>query len=290
MAMAKDTKKHRSISARLASWRSWIQATFLLVWLDPLMLRMHTICSPVFHCHSCPLAFLACPIGVLANFSAIHVFPFVAIGVLLTAGVLVGAFICGWVCPFGFLQDLFGRIPTPKFALPGWTRHFRFVVLIALVLVIPYLFGEAHSLFFCRVCPAGALEAAVPNTVELAVTGQEIVWPSVAKTSILVVFLLAMLFTWRPWCTVLCPLGAVFSLCNLFSFMFIRVRHDDCNDCGKCERLCRYGIGPREKGGDMQCIRCLDCADCNQVAVSTVFSREGSRRQVAPDLVTLETK
>ena len=91
------------------------------------------------------------------------------------------------------------------------------MVLLGLVLFVPYLWGEEHSLFFCRLCPAGALEAAVPNTVRLAVTGQEVVWPTIAKSSILVVVLLAMLFTWRPWCTVLCPLGAIFSLCNLFS-------------------------------------------------------------------------
>jgi len=281
-------KKYQSLAGRLAAWRIWVQATFLLAWLDPLMMRVHTFCSPVFHCHSCPLATFACPIGVLANFSAIHVFPFLAVGALLTTGVLLGGFICGWVCPFGFLQDLVGRIPTPKFELPGWMRHFRFVVLAILVLAIPYMFGEEHALFFCRLCPAGAVEAAVPNTVRLAATGQEVVWPTIAKSSILGVFLVAMFFTWRPWCTVFCPLGAIFSLCNLFSFVFIRVHKEDCNDCGRCEKLCRYGGGPRQKGGDMQCIRCLDCANCNQVAVSSILSREPAP-SAAKELVNIES-
>ena len=81
VAMAKQQSK--TITSRLVRWRIWVQAAFLFVWLDPLMLRLHTVCSPVFHCYSCPLALFACPIGVLANFSALHVFPFIAIGVFL---------------------------------------------------------------------------------------------------------------------------------------------------------------------------------------------------------------
>ncbi len=76
--MAKN--KSGTVASKLARWRSWVQAGFLLAWLDPLMLRMHTVCSPVFHCYSCPLATFACPIGVLANFSAIHLIPFAALG------------------------------------------------------------------------------------------------------------------------------------------------------------------------------------------------------------------
>ena len=209
-----------------------------------------------------------------------------AVGVLLVAGVLLGGIVCGWVCPFGFLQDLVGRIPTPKFHLPGWMRHCRFAVLIGLVLVVPYMWGEEHALFFCRLCPAGALEAAVPNTVQSAFAGQEVIWPTLTKSAILAVVLLAMLFTWRPWCTVLCPLGAIFSLCNLFSFVFIRVHEEKCTDCNMCRSLCRYGGGPREKGGDMQCIRCLDCAKCQSVTISTVLNRQRSE-EPRRELVTL---
>jgi len=264
----------------------WIQATFLLAWLDPLMLRVHSMCSPVFHCHSCPWATFACPIGVLANFSALHVFPFIAVGVLLIVGVSLGGFVCGWLCPFGFLQDLVGRIPTPKFHLPGWMRHTRFVVLVGLVLVVPYLWGEQHWLFFCRLCPAGALEAAVPNTVRSAIDGPEIIWPTVAKSVILGSVVFAMLFTWRPWCTLLCPLGAIFSLCNLFSFVFIRVRKENCTGCDLCRRWCHYGGGPREAGGDLQCIRCLDCTKCQSVDVATVLTRPRPA-EIDRELVTI---
>ena len=270
--MAKQ--KSLPLSARLAHWRIWVQGAFTLVWLDPLALRMHSVCSPVFHCYSCPLALFACPIGVLANFSALHLFPFVALGMLAVIGALVGSFVCGWACPFGFLQDLAGRLPTPKFELPSWLGYGRYVVLVALVLAIPYFFGEEHPLFFCRVCPAGALEAALPHTASTAIAGGGIAWPSAGKIAVLVVFLLAMVFTWRPWCTVLCPLGAIYSLFNRVSLVFLRFHSDRCNDCDLCRRLCRYhGLGQR-RGDDQRCIRCLDCTRCTAVTLSHVFQSE----------------
>jgi ferredoxin-type protein NapH len=275
-----------SWTARLARWRLWVQAAFLLAWLDPLLLRLHTVCAPVFHCYSCPLATFACPIGVLANFSAIHLFPFVAIGTLLAVGALLGSFVCGWVCPFGLLQDLVGRIPTRKYELPGWMGHFRYVTLAALVLAVPYWYGEDHPLFFCRLCPAGALEAALPNTVRLAVSGAGIVWPSPAKSIIFVVIAAAMLFTWRPWCTLFCPLGAIYSLCNRFSFFFLRFHPDRCNDCDLCRSLCRYHGRGRRRSSQMQCVRCLDCTRCDALVLTSVLGPSG-KSQGPADLLTI---
>ena len=269
--------KRIPLTARLARSRIWVQAAFLLAWLDPLALRMHTVCSPVFHCYSCPLATFACPIGVLANFSALHLFPFVALGTLVVIGAATGSFVCGWACPFGFLQDLIARIPTPKLHLPSWMGFSRYVVLVVLVLVIPYLFGEAHPLFFCRLCPAGALEAGLPYTAGLAAAGEELVWPSAVKLSILAVVLLAMFFTWRPWCTLFCPLGAIYGLFNHVSLLFLRFHPDRCRQCDRCREMCDYRGPSQRRAGQFRCIRCLDCTGCRAVTVSTVFGGLGKR-------------
>ncbi len=272
-------KKFGSFTSKVARWRIWIQAAFLGAWLDPMLTRMHTVCSPVFHCHSCPWAMFACPIGVMANFSALHLMPYLAIGTLVIIGTFGGTFVCGWVCPFGFLQDLIGRIPTPKFDLPARMGYLRYLVLLGVVVVIPYLYGEDHPLFFCRVCPAGALEAALPNTVATMLSGEAVIWPSVAKAVILNLTLLAMFFVRRPWCALFCPLGAIYSLLNHVSFFFLRFQPERCDDCGLCNGLCRYGGPTKSRTGDQRCIRCLDCTSCHAITIGTVFGRSQVNEQ-----------
>jgi polyferredoxin len=274
VAMVGKTKLS-GFASKLVGWRMWVQSAFLLVWLDPLGLRLHNMCSPVFHCYACPLSAFACPIGVIAQFGAIHIFPFIAIGLLIAVGVLFGSLICGWACPFGFLQDLVGKIPTARFDLPKWTGNLRYVVLIVTVLAVPYFFGEEHWLFFCRVCPAGALEAAVPNITGQVIAGEEIVWPNALKLTILGLFLIAIFFVKRPWCRILCPLGAIFGLFNRASAFFLRVDPDKCTNCEQCHRLCEYGIEPEKSPNDWRCNRCLECINCGPEALKlgSVFQR-----------------
>jgi len=261
-----------------------VQAAFLLVWLNPALLlgrtlRLHTVCSPVFHCYSCPLATFACPIGVVAHFSALHVFPFLAIGTLAVFGAVFGGFVCGWACPFGFFQDLIGRIPTPKFKLPAWTGFLRYVVLLVFVLAIPFVYGEDHALFFCRLCPAGALEAALPHTASLAIAGEEIVWPTAVKTTIFLLVLVAMFFKWRPWCTLFCPLGAIYGLCNHVSVLFVRFHPEHCKDCDLCRGLCHYGGSSENRASTHRCVRCLECVCCRAITVGTVLGRPKEQGQ-----------
>jgi len=261
--------------SKLLPQRMWVQSAFLMIWLDPFGLRMHGMCSPVLHCYACPLATFACPIGVIAQLGAVHIFPFVAIGLLILIGAVLGSLLCGWACPFGFLQDLATKVSAPKFELPKWTGYFRYVVLVITVLAIPYFFGEGHWLFICRICPAGAMEAAVPNMVNQAIAGQKIIWPSVIKLAILGLFLAAIFFVNRPFCRLLCPLGGVFSIFNRVSAIFLRIDTNKCNDCRQCHNLCEYGIEPDKKPNDIGCIRCLECTKCSPqaITVGTVFDR-----------------
>lgn len=279
--MSMTKKKANGSASKPARWRLPVQLLSLVVWVNPFLVRWHTVCSPVFHCYSCPLATFACPIGVIANFAAIHTLPFLAVGTMVLAGTLLGTFVCGWMCPFGFLQDLLDRVPTPKFRLPAWTGYARYAVLLGLVLAVPYWWGEGHALFFCRLCPAGALEAALPVTVQTAMAGQQIAWPSTAKIAILAGVLIAALFTWRPWCNLLCPLGAIYALSNRASLLVLRFHPSRCVGCADCRSLCHTGTAASTQCNELQCVRCLECTRCRAVTIETVFHKSGPQEPPA---------
>lgn len=211
---------------RLLPDTRWVQAGFLLVWLDLLGIRYHGI------------------------------WPFVTIGILLVIGASVGSILCGWSCPFRLLQDLAVMVPTPKFELPKWTGHGRFVVLIITVLAVPYLFGEAHPLFICRICPARGIEAALPLILTQGLTAQPITWPNPAKIVIIIVFVISILFFRRPWCRVFC------GLFNRGSALFLHVDMHNCTGCEACRRLCQYNIEPDNSPNSSRCVRCLECTGC----------------------------
>ena len=253
---------------KLVPHRIWVQLSFLLVWLDPLNWRLHSVCGPVFHCHSCPLAAFACPVGVVANFAALHLFPFIALGIIVIVGIFLGSIVCGWLCPFGMLQDLFRRIPAPKFNLPKWAGAFRYVVLVGAVLAVPYFFGTGHPLFVCNFCPVAGLEASVPNMVSQAAAGQGVIWPNLLKLSIIILLLIAVFFVNRPWCRLLCPLGAFFGLFNKISAFFLGFDPDKCTNCNQCRNICEYGIDPVARPNDSRCIRCFECTKCGPGALT----------------------
>jgi len=248
-------------------------------------IRVHSVCLPVFHCYACPLATFACPIGIVAQFTALHVFPFLAVGTIIVFGALFGTFICGYACPFGFLQDLVGKIPTRKFHLPRWTSSFRYAVLIGLVLLVPFFLSEKHFLFICRVCPAGALEGSVPNMVKQAFAGNPINWPNALKGTILVFFIVAMFVKTRPWCRLLCPLGGIFGLFNRASLFFMKVDESKCNSCKLCRTECRYGVIPETELQSTRCVRCMECTglSCTAISASTIFSRTNTTPKQAKD-------
>lgn len=265
MPMVKASLISRFIH-RLIPYRLWIQLIFVVAWLMPL--RWFKVCSPVFHCYACPLAAFACPIGVLAQFSALHVIPFVTLGILVLVGATMGTMVCGWMCPFGLLQDLAARVPWRKRTLPAWTGAGRYVVLGATVLAIPYFFGEEHALFICRICPAGGLEAAVPGMVQQALAHEPVVWPNAIKLAVLSVFLVTMFVVKRPWCRVLCPLGGLFSLFNRFSMVYLDCNKGACTDCKRCHKLCDVNCQPDENANSARCIRCFECTKCGPKALA----------------------
>lgn len=213
-------------------------------------------CVPVLNCYACPLAVFSCPIGTLQHFSVIRTIPLYTIGLLGLVGSTVGTLACGWICPFGALQELMYRIRSFKVRIPPPLRYSRYVVLVFLVGIIPFISGET---VFCRLCPQGGLEAGVPLAIFSSQIRSLVGNLFLAKLSILLGFLFLFVISKRPFCLTFCPLGAIFSLFNRFSLLRLRVKRNSCNECDLCVDLCPTGIVPYREVDSVDCIRCWNC-------------------------------
>ncbi len=280
--MATPTRPN-SPGRSLLRWRPWVQTAFLFVWLAPLawinenLGRIgRSLPSCVFHCYYaggglCPMASFSCPVGIVAQFCALGVVPLLAVGVVTLTAALVGSLVCGWACPFGFLQDLLSRVPVPKLTVPPWMSNLRYIVLALLVVALPYIFGLAGTPYdeqkatICAWCPAGALEAGVPSTVQGLVQGRPELMLSVKKWIVLGVFVVGSMFIFRPWCTILCPLGAYLAMFNRLSLFRLRFAADRCTECNLCRSRCSCGVKVEEAANAHRCIRCLECTACGAI-------------------------
>jgi len=209
--------------------------------------------------------------------------PYMLIGTLLVVAAVSGSLSCGWSCPFGFLQDLLGKCRRRKIALPDWLGYTRYVVLIGLMLVLPAVLGwkgipfEDQSVSICRLCPAGALEAGLPYSIQSAAAGNGwlMTW---WKAAILVAFVASALFIHRPWCRVLCPLGGFLALFNRFSLFHLRFKGSECIECNLCRSRCPMGVKVDQKVNVSGCVRCLECTTCGAIEPCFALPEEGGTR------------
>ena len=194
--------------------------------------------------------------------------PFAALGFFFVFGSLLGRFVCGWLCPFGLVQDLLHRIPLfkKKKRLPGHRvlKYGKYAVLVLLVCVgSMFLFGGfAKVPAFCKyLCPSGTLLGALPllgaNEALRSQAGGVFLW----KLGILLAIVLLSVKVFRPFCQYLCPLGAIYGWFNRFSLVQIHWEQERCVSCGACERACPVALSLQEISRSPECIRCGKCAD-----------------------------
>lgn len=232
------------------------------------------ICLPVLNCYSCPAAIGACPIGSLQNsLNSLRYnlklgqkqLGLYVVGSLGLVGVIGGRLPCGWLCPFGLLQELIYKIPVPKLKIPTFLTYLRYAVLLVLVILLPLLlvdsFGQG-SPWFCKfVCPTGTLEAGVVLALINPELRSQLGFLFAWKVSLLVLFLIWMALSQRPFCRTICPLGTILGFFNGISAFEIKVDLDNCLVCNACQRACPVDIKIYQNPGSSQCIRCLQCQE-----------------------------
>jgi polyferredoxin len=231
-------------------------------------------CVPGLNCYSCPGAIGACPIGALqSSLSGVILrIPFYVIGLMLLFAALLGRVVCGWLCPFGLLQELIYKLPTKKIPKSRFTAQLsklKYIILFLVILAPIALYtvtGIGEPVFCEYFCPVGTFEGAIPllsvNEGLRQAAGLLTAW----KFLIMALFLIAMAFIFRPFCRFFCPLGAFYSFFNRMAIFGIIVDSEKCVHCGACAKTCKADI---QLAGDRECVACGDCIDsCPVQAIS----------------------
>lgn len=301
-------KKTSGVSHLLARFRGWIQAgaTLLTNIHLPNFLKGglyqgagKAVCVPGLNCYSCPAASGACPIG---SFQAVvgsskFRFSYYITGFLILLGVLLGRVICGFLCPFGWFQELLHKIPTKKLSTKKLKplTYLKYVVLLVMVMLLPVLVTNQLGMgdpFFCKyLCPQGVLEGAIPLSMANAgirsALGSLFTWKFIV---LLTVIVLSIVF-YRPFCKWLCPLGAFYALLNKVSLFQMQVDQSKCVSCGKCAKVCKMDVDVTKSPNHTECIRCGMCIRaCPTDAVSFRYGFGSGKQQSKTEQTTTEVK
>ncbi|HEY4403322.1 MAG TPA: 4Fe-4S binding protein [Xanthobacteraceae bacterium] len=173
----------------------------------------------------------------------------------LLSVVLIGRGVfCGWLCPFGALQELLAQLSraldvpqwNPPTALEQRLRMGKYVAAIAVLI-----------LGVTAIDPSGVTTEIEP--FKTAITAKFTrAWPYLLYAGAL---LAVGLFSERAYCRFLCPLGGVLAMLDRLHLVDLLKRRPECgNPCHLCERSCP--VGAIEKTGRIVTAECFQCLDC----------------------------
>lgn len=264
----------------MAKFRMWIQTVFAIITNGYLIGfvkgkiytgNLKKVCVPGMNCYSCPGSFGSCPIGSLqAVISGRNQnFSFYIIGFLIFIGALIGRLVCGFLCPFGLIQDLLNKIKSPikikTFKLDKYLRYFKYVILIVFVIILPmYLVDDTGlgSPYFCKyICPVGTLEAGMPLVIMNESLQKAVGFLFVYKNIILIITIILSIIIYRPFCKYICPLGAIYAIFNNVSIFKLKLDKQKCINCNKCNKECPMQVEVTKKINSCECIRCMKCKE-----------------------------
>lgn len=243
------------------------------------------LCVPGLNCYSCPGAVAACPIGSLQNSLAASQtrLPFYIFGILILFGLSLGRTVCGWLCPFGLVQELLYKIKTPKLKKNRVTRilsYNKYIILAVFVLLLPIVLsmGGVPVPAFCKyICPAGTLGGAIPLILHPSngAVRDMLGGLFINKAVISAVVIAAAIFIFRFFCRFFCPLGALYGFFSRIAIIGIKVDENKCTGCGACTAYCRMDT---KKVGDHECINCGECMKyCHSGAIEQKGPKPGRK-------------
>lgn len=265
---------------------SWITNGYILfpwtknIYQGPLK----ALCSPGLNCYSCPASTTYCPIGSIQQLllgvrfsleTGVYFFGSYVFGTIGIIASLTGRLTCGWLCPFGFLQELLYKIPTrKKYKIPQLLLNIKYIMLVFFVILFPIILTDQWGMgkpWFCKyVCPAGTIEAGIPMIILQPDLRATLGYLFYNKIFWMCGFIIWSIFSSRPFCKTSCPLGAFYGMFNRISIFQLHLNKQHCTDCGACLQVCPMDIQFNKNVNSAECILCLRCMTtaCKYDAIS----------------------
>ena len=235
------TYKNNSLKA-LPIWRRLSQVLFLAImgqWSFYGIFRCPFI-VPYVSCGNCPV--ITCHGRLLTMFWGFWL-------LLPLSIILFGRAFCGWACPGGLFNQLFGMLAPLKLRMKNIiNRILPYSKYLALILALYayYIMGQPREAIPIRT-------GDFFNSVYLTFEHAGIIW--LVRTFIVIGFLFLGLLLSNAWCRFVCPAGGLLDLLKSISIFKI-YKTEACDNCDKCLEVCHMGTRPAE----LNCTNCCDCA------------------------------
>ncbi len=205
---------------------------------------------PYVSCQNCPV--VTCHGRLLTMFWGFWL-------LLPVSVILFGRAFCGWACPGGLINQIFGIVSPLKLRIKNtltkvapWVKY----VVLLLALYAYYVMGQPRVNVPIRI-------GEFLNSISLTFEHANTIW--LVRTFIVIGFLVMGLIIANLWCRFICPTGSILDALKGIS-LFKVYKTSACNDCNKCMKICEMGTRPAETN----CTNCCDCISvCPQDAIKT---------------------
>lgn len=263
-------------------------------------------------CFSCPyvsgcggycfLMFLQ-RVGVLGIAAYDKLFTYIGLknllwfAVFIMLALLFSKFWCGWICPFGTLQDALSglrrRLNVREAEFSGAVRNmispikyiFLTIIIVAPLLVGAKLLSGDFYILFCKICPARVIMPLFTGDLRrmmLDYSNMTTLILTVISVSGAAVTIVGSFFKDRFFCLV-CPMLPLIQMVNKISPVQFVKKADGCSGCGNCRRVCPMDIRAVHEERNNRNVMTEDCILCGKclrscpednVLTFNVFSRK----------------
>ncbi len=231
--------------------------------------------------------------------------PILPLATVIIFNATIGRFFCGWICPFGFVQDLVAYIGKATRFISSKTdsrlKNFKYFVLFLVIIVSLGLanlnitnsldlfrsnYGRGIGIMpYSSIAPDATLLGTIPLIFNLGIlpSGFDKLFSSlnfglVVRYFVLFLILILIARISRFYCRYICPMGALNAIFSSKSLLGIYRDVGTCDTCGLCSKICPVQIDvEKAKLGRIdgkECIMCLECvAACHTSALKISLKR-----------------